>query len=378
MKTIYFLLISFGILLSSAGQAQISPSHAHTRAFQMYQKKSIDLAKGDRGAGLLLDSTVCEIYGEESWEPGEKTFYHYDENEMLAKDSIINWLGDHWAPVVKHFYAYTAVGQLYTNSQIEWNSASQEWAKDTLRYRNEYDNGRLVAVWTETFDPLIGEWDTFLVDSLRYDDEGVLIGQVAYFTFGNGMVPVARIFYGYEDGLLAADIFQFSFDGQGWINFFRQFYYYEDGLLSVRRLEYYDEETFNFFEAEMETYAYGENDELVHTEVFVWFDEWLPAQRCDYYYSQGQPSSIGGGVPIPLAEIRMANPFPGGQAEAPALDAAGSYEVVIFNAMGQPVFRQTLSGASWQLPAMPGPGFYALVVQSGGRVLATRKFVAAN
>lgn len=384
MKTIIFLLIAFWSLMISPLFAQHSPSGVHALAFEML-KEMPDLRNAEtRGESFLLDSTVSEYFAENGWETSGKAFFQYDQDFLLVKDSSIQWTedlpgGPAWVPEMKQTHTYTPTNDLETTIQVTWDQSNNAWSPDTFRILNLYDNGRLTAVWSEQFDSSLGNWEKVAIDSLIYDETGLLTERRAYFPIGNVLVPVARIFYGYEDGFLATDLFQFTFDGgTEWINFFRQFYDYENGLLATRQLDYYDEETSNFLEAELETYTYGEEDRLVHTDVFAWAGEWLKYQRTDLFYSEKLSNGVDDTPRVDQVEILMANPFSGGLAQAPGLDGNRVYHVTIFNMAGQPVFQQKLAGNSWQLPALQGSGIHVIVIADDSRVLASRKLAVAH
>jgi len=384
MKTIIFLLVSFWSLLVFPLFAQYSPSGVHSLALEMLKEMPVLGNVETRGESFLLDSTVSEIFAENGWEPSEKVFFLYNPEFLLVKDSTIIWVqdpptGPTWRPAMQQTHTYTVANDLETTTQTVWDLGTNDWSLDSFRITNLYDNGRLAAVWSEQYDPSLGNWEKVAVDSLIYDETGQLTGRAAYFPSGNALVPAARIFYGYEDGLLASDLFQFTFDGgDNWINFFRQFYDYENGLLATRQLDFYDEQTSNFSEAELETFTYDEEDRLVHTDVFAWAGEWLQYQRTDLFYSEKQSTGVDDMPVIGQVEILMANPFPGGLAQAPGLDTDGIYDVAIYNMAGQPVFRQKLAGNAWQLPALQGTGIHVILVADDSGVLATRKLAVAR
>ena len=378
MKAIFLPLIA--LLLSTGSFAQITPTPLHLQGMEILQKMPVESALNLRSGESLLDSIICQSKVDQTWEPNENTYFFYDDQDLLVRDSTIIWdqnLG--WMPQSQQLYTYTPSLDLETTTAVTWDSLHAKWGKDSIRLVNSYDNeGRLVAVWTWYYEVDFDEWVTDIVDSLSYDAEGQLIQRVVYVVDGlfQNFTPIARALYGYEDGLLVGDIFQFSFDGMAWINFFRQFYYYENGLLSYKRMEFYDENTSNFEEAFKETYAYDSEGRLSQTEGFLWVGGiWDQFDRCDYYYSGDLPSSVGD-RPLANQELRMANPFHGGLVEAPGLDSGKTYDITVFSLSGQPVLRQTLGGNAWQLPALPGPGHYVLIVEDRGQILARKKVVA--
>ena len=383
MKTIYFPLIALMAIFRISAYAQHSPAGAHNLALEMLRKYPANQDLGNRGENARLDSTVCEIFGENAWEPDNKTFYRYDTEERLVKDSTIKWApdpaaGPAWIPDVQQVYTYTNAGEVETITQIHWDETADAWGQDSFRMINEYVNGVLSVVWSEAFNTDLGAWENVMADSLVYDANGLLIQRNAWFFAGNGWTPIARVFYGYENGLLDADLFQFSFDGGfSWINFFRQFYAYQNGLLAKKRVEYYDEESGNFIESDLETYSYNADDDLVHTEGFIWIGEWFLYQRCDLYYS-GDPSTGIDPLPVRQAvEAVFENPFPGGWIEVKGLEEEVSYQVSIVDGMGRQVFRKELDSESLLVPALPGPGMYLLLIQDGNDVHAIAKMVAA-
>lgn len=359
--------------------AQVSLDPVFQRAIEQMTKTPKSMTKLEtRGGEALLDSVICESYDGSDWYPYEKTWLRYDDQDLQVFDSTAQWSpGNSWNPLVMQLYTYTQASELETQSVVYYDTLNDEWLQDTFRTRNVYDDGRLVAVWSETYDPAAGIWVSDFVDSLVYDAQGQVIQRIGYFYDGFDFTPFARMFLGYENGLLVTDLFQISWAGGGdWINFFRTFYNYENGLLASKRTDYYDEASSNFFETDLETFLYDDEDKLIYSENFFWTGEWEIYLRCNYFYSSGIPSGVVT-KPLELASLEMANPFPGGTVNAPGLDAGKTYEVAVYNAWGQPVYSQRLGGNSWQLPALPGSGHYVLAVSEDGRLLGSRKIVAA-
>ncbi|MFZ2897194.1 MAG: hypothetical protein WA004_01145 [Saprospiraceae bacterium] len=379
MKAIHFLLTLMLTIAAGAAFGQMSLDPIYQRAIEQMTKTPESLMKLDtRGEEALLDSVVCESFDGSDWYPYENTYFRYDDQDLLVFDSTVQWSPENgWDPVTIQLYGYTSADELETQRIVTYDTLNNEWLPDTFRIRNVYDDGRLVAVWSETYNSGTGVWVSDFVDSLVYDVQGQVIQRIGYFYDGFSFTPFARMFLGYENGLLVTDLFQISFIGGGdWINFFRTFYTYENGLLASKRTDYYDEASSNFYETDLETFLYDDEDKLIYSENFFWAGEWVIYLRCNYFYSSGIPSGVVT-KPLELANLEMANPFPGGTINAPGLEAGKTYEVAVYNAWGQPVYSQRLGGNSWQLPALPGSGHFVLTVSENGRLLGSRKVVAA-
>lgn len=379
MKTIRYSLIALSLLLHAGLFAQHQPTPQHMQALRLMQKVSLSPELSTRGGEEgLLDSTVCEKIADEEWITYERTYYSYDETDRLVLDSTSQLREDlgEWTPLNLSLYAYAPGNELHSTRIVTYDTMAGEWMPDTLRIRNEYQGGVLIAVWSEIYNFWDEVWQTEFVDSLIYDANGTLIARRAYYSDGTFAAPITRVFYGYENGILTTEIFQFFFEGSGWINFFRQTFFYENGVLSARQVDYYDEATSNFYESELETFEYDEEARVKFTQAALWAGEWLVVQRCENFYSEGIPSSAGE-VPLTRTAILMANPFNGGQVAAPSLDPGKSYQVAVFHTSGQAVFQQALEGNTWQIPALPGSGIYVLVIRDGGKMVASRKIAAA-
>lgn len=338
-----------------------------------------------RGSSWLLDSMICITQTDNTgWGPENNYYYLYNKKNLLVKDSTIEWNKTNtttpfWQPVFLSLYYYNDQNQGYLSDNLVWYPNGKVWRKDTIRNHNFYDNGKLILVSKENYNPDTQQWNFMSMDSLFYNSEDQLIQKKIYVNLDNEITLLARYFYTYQNNKLERDLLQITLDGGGkWVNYLRNFYHYDKELLTEKITDFYNEKTFNFEPTDREILNYNINNLLASKEVYSWDgDEWILYRLCDLYYSEKGTTSVDP-IQIKADTIKMANPFQGGIVEAPFLDKNSEYILTAFNASNQLVYREKQTGNAWYIPAMNSSGIYVLVINKSDLTVAIKEFISVK
>lgn len=382
MKTNNLFILFTLALWTNTIYAQNKIENSYFKSF-LQSNSSIHMQNIEtRGSSWLLDSIICITQTNNTgWVPENNYYYLYNDKNLLVKDSTIEWHKTNttipfWQPAFLSLYYYNDQNQGFLSYNLVWYPNDKEWRKDTIRNHNYYNNGKLILVSREIYNPDIHKWNFTSMDSLFYNSENQLIQKKIYVNLDNEIKQLARYYYTYENSKLVSELLQITIDGGGkWSNYLRNFYHYDNELLIEKITDYYNEKTFNFEPTDREVFNYNINNLLASKEVYSWDgDDWILYRLCDLYYSEKGTTSVNP-IKIKGDTIKMSNPFQSGTVEAPFLDNNTEYILTVYNASNQLVYREKQTGNVWYIPAMNSTGIHVLIVNKSDITLAVKQFI---
>jgi hypothetical protein len=354
MKNLLFKTILLTVLTVSVTRAQHSARDPLFKMHDLLSKRS-PVFQQEPSAGraiIVLDSVLCNLEDLFGDDPLYDMYFEYNDFQQQIKDSTYTWdlnalTGELFRTLTqKQFYTYYPSGDLFTETSVYWDEDAQEWSLDTIRLTYFYEEGLLIKVLNESYNSDWGGWGIDVIDTLFYEGD-VVTGRLAgYLDFENNFIPVARLSYEYDQDLLVKETFEFTFDGEEWIEFFYTDYFYVLEKLYSSETYAYDEESESYEPLESSHFIYNIHDRYDIVISSLWLGDWFPFSRCTYYYTVDGVSAIDDKT-LPLAQVEMANPFPGGIVAVPSLVPQKDYRLDLVDLHGKTIQTSVQNGNQW-------------------------------